>query len=62
MEFMREDIMAMCPNNIVVNRVPKRDDGNRLIGASTIELPGPTNNYRRRKHPTKDEKRETNFM
>ena len=36
LEFTKENIMEMCPKNVVDTRVPKRDDDNRLVGPPII--------------------------
>ena len=37
-EFMREEIMEMYPKDVLDIYIPRRDDGNRLMGPSIIEL------------------------
>ena len=37
-EFTRNEIMSMCPKDLVEIRVPKRDDGDKLMGPPIIEL------------------------
>ena len=37
-EFTKEEIMEMCPNDIVDIRVPRRDGDNRFVGLSIIKL------------------------
>ena len=52
--------MEMCPKDVVDICIPRRDDDNMLM--SSHQQPRPTYNNWRKKHPTKNEKRKTNFM
>ena len=37
-EFTKEELMEMCPKDVVHIHMPRRDDGNRLMGPPIIEL------------------------
>ena len=57
-EFTKEEVIEMCPKDVVDILVTRRDDGNRLRGPPIIELEFKKNtqdphNYRRRKHSTR---------
>ena len=57
-EFIKEQIMEMCPKDVVIICVPRRDDDNRIMGPPIIELEFEKNtmephiNNWWRKHPT----------
>ena len=37
-EFTKEEIMEMCPKDVMDISMPRRDDENRLMGPPIIEL------------------------
>ena len=37
-EFTKEEIIEMCPKNVLDNFTSRRDDDNRLMGPPIIEL------------------------
>ena len=59
-EFAKEELMAMCPKDVVDICVLRRDDGDMLMDPPIIKLElkkkhfGPTYNHRRRNYPFKN--------
>ena len=37
-DFTKGELMAMCPKDVMDIRVPRKDDDNRLLGPTIIEL------------------------
>ena len=54
----------MCLKDVVDICLPRRDNRDRFLGPPIIELElsGHAYNYRKKKYPTTNEKREANFM
>ena len=61
-EFVKKEIMEICPKDVVDIRIPRKDDDNKVIGLLIIELKFEKkvmepHNIWKRKHPTINEKR-----